>query len=99
MSPTRRRTAAGRPRGAPAWRCARPKRAATAALDGERRDVLLAAVERLSADHRDVVACRFFLGLSEEETATALGLRKGTVKSRLARALERLRGELGEDDV
>ena len=71
----------------------------TAVLASERHEVLLAAVERLSADHRDVVACRYFLGLSEEETAAALGLRKGTVKSRLARALERLRGELGENDV
>ena len=50
--------------------------------------------ERLSDDHRDAVACRYFLQLSEEETAAALGVRRGTVKSRLARALERLREEL-----
>jgi RNA polymerase sigma-70 factor (ECF subfamily) len=68
-----------------------------ALLAGEARARLLEAVNRLSDDHRDAVACRFFLQLSEEETAAALGIRRGTVKSRLARALERLRQELGED--
>ena len=68
-----------------------------ALLERESRARLLEAVNRLSDDHRDAVACRFFLQLSEEETAAALGIRRGTVKSRLARALERLRQELGED--
>jgi RNA polymerase sigma-70 factor (ECF subfamily) len=58
---------------------------------------LLEAVERLSDDHRDAVVCRYFLDLSEEETAAALRIRRGTVKSRLARALERLREELEAD--
>ena len=65
-----------------------------ALLARESQERLLAAVERLSDDHRDAVACRYFLQLSEEETAAALGVRRGTVKSRLARALERLREEL-----
>ena len=38
-----------------------------------------------------MLACRYLLELSEEETAAALGLRRGTVKSRTSRALERLR--------
>jgi RNA polymerase sigma-70 factor (ECF subfamily) len=38
-----------------------------------------------------VLACRYLLELSEQETAAALGLRRGTVKSRTARALERLK--------
>jgi RNA polymerase sigma-70 factor (ECF subfamily) len=63
-------------------------------LDAERRAGLLAAVEALSEDARLVIACRYFLGLSEEETAAALGLRRGTVKSRTARALDRLRADL-----
>src|SRR5262245_33077908 len=67
-----------------------------ALLERESRERLLAAVERLSDDHRDAIACRYLLELSEEETAAALGIRRGTVKSRLARALERLRAELGE---
>lgn len=65
-----------------------------ALLARESQELLLAAVERLSDDHRDAVACRYFLQLSEEETAAALGVRRGTVKSRLARALEQLREEL-----
>ena len=40
------------------------------------------------------VACRYFLGLSEAETAAVLGCRPGTVKSRLSRALARLEEEL-----
>lgn len=70
-----------------------------ALLAGEVRERLLAAVEGLSDDHREAIACRFFLGLSEEETAVALRIRPGTVKSRLARALERLRVELGEENL
>ena len=68
-----------------------------ALLESESRARLLAAIERLSDDHRDAVACRYLLELSEDETAAALGIRRGTVKSRLARALERLREELGEE--
>ena len=41
-----------------------------------------------------MIACRYFLDLSEEDTAAALGWKRGTVKSRLSRALERLRAEL-----
>jgi RNA polymerase sigma factor (sigma-70 family) len=70
-----------------------------ALLGSESRQRLLEAVERLSDEHRDAVACRYLLELSEEETAAALGIRRGTVKSRLARALERLRAELGEEPL
>ena len=38
-----------------------------------------------------MLACRYLLELSEAETAAALGLRRGTVKSRTSRALDRLR--------
>lgn len=48
------------------------------------------ALDRLSVDQRAVVVCRLLLGLSELQTADTLGIRPGTVKSRLARALERL---------
>jgi RNA polymerase sigma-70 factor (ECF subfamily) len=62
-----------------------------AVLAADQRAHLLAAVDLLPDDQRDVITCRYFLELSEEETATALGIRRGTVKSRTARALERLR--------
>lgn len=67
-----------------------------ALLDGERRSTLLAALERLRDEDRQVLTCRFLLDLSEAETGAALGLRRGTVKSRTARALERLRAQLEE---
>jgi RNA polymerase sigma-70 factor (ECF subfamily) len=60
-------------------------------LDAERRRELLDALESLPDDHRLVLECRFLLDLSEEETAAVLGIRRGTVKSRTSRALERLR--------
>ena len=67
-----------------------------ALLAVEHRERLLAAVERLPDDQRDTVTCRYFLELSEEETAVVLRVRRGTVKSRLARGLDRLREELEE---
>ena len=68
-------------------------------LAGEQQTELLAAVNELPEEQREVIACRFFLELSEEETAETLSLRKGTVKSRLSRGLARLRDQLGVDDV
>lgn len=68
-----------------------------AVLGDERRRNLLAGVQRLPEDQRLVVACRFFLDLGESETAAVLDVRKGTVKSRLSRALDRLREEVGPD--
>ena len=63
-------------------------------LAGEERARLAAAVGELGEDDQLVIAARYFIGLSEAETATALGLRRGTVKSRLSRALGRLRTKL-----
>jgi RNA polymerase sigma-70 factor (ECF subfamily) len=63
----------------------------TEALAHEERQRLLDALDGLPEDARTVLACRYLLDLSEEETAAALGLRRGTVKSRTARALDRLR--------
>jgi RNA polymerase sigma factor (sigma-70 family) len=63
-------------------------------LAAEERERLAGAVGRLRADDQLVIAARYFLGLSEAEAAIALGLRPGTVKSRLSRALARLRDEL-----
>ena len=57
---------------------------------------LSSAVGLLREDDQLVIAARYFLGLSEAETAIALGLRRGTVKSRLSRALGRLHAQLEE---
>ena len=60
-------------------------------LSAEMRGALLAAVNELPEEQRVVIALRFFAGLSEHEVAEALSLPEGTVKSRSARALDRLR--------
>jgi RNA polymerase sigma-70 factor (ECF subfamily) len=64
----------------------------------DERERVLAALARLREEDRLVIAYRFFLELSEEEAAAALGVRAGTAKSRLWRALQRLRAELGDGD-
>ncbi len=51
----------------------------------------------LSGPHREVVTCRYLLDLDEAETATTLGWPRGTVKSRLHRALRRLQASLADD--
>ena len=66
-----------------------------AVLDAAARGELLVALDELSADAREVLACRYLLDLSEEETAAALDIARGTVKSRTARALERLKEAYG----
>lgn len=66
------------------------------AVAAERQRALLAAVRTLRAAERDVVVCRWLLGLSEAETASALGIPAGTAKSRASRALARLRAELSD---
>lgn len=63
----------------------------------EERELLLAAVNALRPNDRLVIAYRYFLGLSESEMATALGCPPGTVKSRLSRAISRLREVLNSD--
>jgi RNA polymerase sigma-70 factor (ECF subfamily) len=67
-------------------------------LESARRDALLAALAELDERDRDVLACRYLLELSEEETAAALGCRRGTVKSRTSRALARLRERVGAEE-
>ncbi len=69
------------------------------ALAAERQRTLVAAVRSLRPVEREVVVCRWLLGLSEAETATALGIPAGTAKSRASRALTRLRAELTDLEV
>ncbi|HET9914130.1 MAG TPA: RNA polymerase sigma factor [Anaerolineales bacterium] len=55
------------------------------------------AVQNLSMPDQQIIYLRYFLELSVAETAQALGVPQGTVKSRLSRALERLRGIIQQD--
>lgn len=75
-------------RAPPADPSALPEAAAVAA---EARAALLRALDALEDEAREVVVCRQLLDLSVEETAAALGIALGTVKSRQHRALQRLR--------
>jgi RNA polymerase sigma-70 factor, ECF subfamily len=60
---------------------------------------LLAAVAGLSPQRRVVVVLRYGLGYPPADIATLLDLPVGTVHSRLARALEELRGRERERDA
>ncbi|WP_306211260.1 RNA polymerase sigma factor [Actinoplanes sp. RD1] len=55
------------------------------------------ALARLPEAQRAVVTCRILLDLTTAETAVALGLNEGTVKSRLSRGLAALRTALSEE--
>jgi RNA polymerase sigma-70 factor (ECF subfamily) len=65
-------------------------------LDGPpvRDPAVHAALSTLDVKHRSVVVCRYLLGWSVAETAAALGIREGTVKSRLHRASQSLQSAL-----
>jgi len=62
-----------------------------AAVEADERRRLIGLVNQLDYNDRLIIASRYFLDLSGEETAAALGIPEGTVKSRLSRALARLR--------
>ncbi|MGW0555117.1 RNA polymerase sigma factor [Streptomyces sp. NPDC002926] len=63
---------------------------AVAAVAEERKALLRAALDELSEEQRQVVTYRYLLEMDEAETAEALGWPRGTVKSRLNRALRKL---------
>jgi RNA polymerase sigma factor (sigma-70 family) len=68
-------------------------------VDGSALDPTIErALAQLSVEQRAVVACRLLMGYSESQTAIALDLRPGTVKSRLARATARLQSLLSPLD-
>jgi RNA polymerase sigma factor (sigma-70 family) len=74
-----------------------PSSPEAAVLTAERREELLEALGGLREEARLAIACRYFLGLSEEETAATLGCARGTVKSRLSRALGSLRTKIAKE--
>lgn len=73
----------------------RPLLAQPHATEDRARDVdLERALATLNDAHRAVIVARFYLDWSVAETAEALGIAAGTVKSRLSRGLEQLRDVL-----
>jgi RNA polymerase sigma factor (sigma-70 family) len=69
------------------------------AVSRERREALLRAMGGLTEAEREVIALRYFLDLSETEMAEVMAVARGTVKSRLSRALRRLRNAAVEAGV
>jgi RNA polymerase sigma-70 factor (sigma-E family) len=60
------------------------------ALVGEEHRHLLQAIRALPPRQREALVLRYYLELSEEETARSMGVRRGTVKSATSRALAAL---------
>jgi RNA polymerase sigma-70 factor (sigma-E family) len=73
-----------------------PSAEATAAGNA-RRDAVLAALATLPTRQREVVALRYFGGLSTAETAAELSIAEGTVKAHLHRGLAALREQLEDE--
>jgi RNA polymerase sigma-70 factor (ECF subfamily) len=67
------------------------------AVTASEREVVVRALNRLPTQDRLVVALRFFEGLTQADMALVLDCPTGTVKSRLSRAMARLRRVLAED--
>ena len=77
-----------------AWVVAAVPDPEASALSSDDARTLAQALGKIAERDRQVLAYRYFAGLSEVETAVAAGVPVGTVKSRTARALTRLRTEL-----
>ena len=69
------------------------------ALTRADRAAVLAAVETLREKDREVLVMRYFMEMSEAQMAEALECARGTVKSRLSRALARLKSVLEKEGV
>jgi RNA polymerase sigma-70 factor (sigma-E family) len=67
-------------------------------LAGERQRETVAALRRLPPRQREAVVLRYFADLPEQETAEAMGVSRGTVKSTTSRALAALARMLQEEE-
>ena len=61
------------------------------------RTTLVSALGALTRTQRQAVVLRYLVDLSEEDVASVLGIRRGTVKSHLHRATTALRLQIGTD--
>jgi RNA polymerase sigma-70 factor (sigma-E family) len=68
--------------------------AEAAAIDGEDRREVLAAVAGLPSRQREILALRFYLDMSDSEIAATLKISRGTVSSTVSRALATLASQL-----
>ena len=70
--------------------------AESAALAIQEQQEVLTALRRLPPRQREALVLRYYLDLSEADTAAAMRVSKGTAKSTVARGLRALRDLLGE---
>jgi RNA polymerase sigma-70 factor (sigma-E family) len=66
------------------------------AILGEANRAVLAAIRRLPARQREAVVLRYYLDMSEDQAAQAMGVARGTVKSATSRGLAALARMLKE---
>ena len=65
-------------------------------FDTEQRSEVMAAIEKLTEEHKDILLLRYYDDLSYAEIAETLGIKLGTVMSRLSRARTRLAEVIGQ---
>jgi RNA polymerase sigma-70 factor, ECF subfamily len=65
----------------------------------DRANLVRQAIQRLSANAREIVVLRYFSGLSHEQIAAALGISAQAVHSRLRRARQKMAGFLKRNGV
>jgi RNA polymerase sigma-70 factor (sigma-E family) len=87
----RRKKSRQQPADVPAWS------AESAAMAIEERREVLRALNRLPARQREALVLRYYLDLSEADTAAAMRVSRGTAKSNAARGIAALRKLLGEE--
>jgi RNA polymerase sigma factor (sigma-70 family) len=69
------------------------------ALLGEGHRAVLAALRRLPSRQRESVVLRYYLDMTEQQAAEAMGVSRGTVKSATSRGLAALARLLKEEDA
>lgn len=72
----------------------RPVMEAAEPQDPAEREALWQSLQRLNPKQRTAIVLRFYQDLSEEQTADAMGVPRGTVKSLVSRGLEAMRQEI-----
>jgi RNA polymerase sigma-70 factor (ECF subfamily) len=68
-------------------------------FSGERQGRILSAMDKLSRNHREILMLRYYSDLSYAEISDALGIKLGTVMSRLSRAKNKLMEVLDDPGV